>query len=311
MTKYSLVTGGAGFIGSNLVARLVQSGNKVIVIDNFETGSLNNLRDNLDKVVIIPGDCSKIEAIELPELEVIYHLGIPSSSPMYKEDPKLVGETIKAFTQILERVKQDYPNVKIIYASTSSIYNGNETPFREDMPVYIKDYYTECRYAMERLAQLYYNLHKVKSIGLRFFSVYGPHEEYKKGYANMVTQFLWKLRSNEIPVVYGDGTQSRDFIYVQDAIDACIQAARSEIKWSIFNVGTGVETSFNKTIELLKSRLKASVNPQYVRNPIKNYVQTTLADIKKAQIKLGFTAGYILEKGIDKTIQYYSAVSRD
>ncbi|MFX0096478.1 MAG: NAD-dependent epimerase/dehydratase family protein [Candidatus Hodarchaeota archaeon] len=311
MTKFSLVTGGAGFIGSNLVKKLEDIGRNIIVIDDFSTGSPNNLENCSSAVKIIHGDSSIIETIELPKLQDIYHLGIPSSSPIYKQNPSIVGETITTFTRILEQIKQNIPKTKIIYASTSSIYNGNEIPFREDMPVYIKDYYTECRYAIERMAKLYHDLHGINSIGLRFFSVYGPHEEYKRQYANMITQFLWELEDNRKPIIYGDGTQSRDFIYVKDAVNACILAAKSKIKCGVINIGTGIDTSFNELIELLNSKLRKNVKPKYVRNPIKNYVQETLADTKKAKTELGFTAEYTVEKGIDKIIQYYSKIEQD
>ncbi|MFX1487458.1 MAG: NAD-dependent epimerase/dehydratase family protein [Promethearchaeota archaeon] len=311
MVKYAMVTGGAGFIGSNLVRRLIGLGYYIIVIDNLSTGSLNNIRTSLDKIKVIKGDCSTFSTIELPNLEIIYHLGMPSSSPMYKNNPKLVGETIKTFIQIFERVKRDFPQVKIVYASTSSIYNGNETPYREDMQIYSKDYYSECRYAMERLARLYYGLHAIESIGLRFFSIYGPHEEYKGNYANMITQFLWKIKKCQNPVVYGDGNQSRDFVYVEDAMSACILAAKSKIGCDIFNVGTGIETNFNQIIELLNSQLGTSVKPRYTKNPIENYVQNTLADTTKATKDLGFTAKYTLEEGIAKTINYYKRMDQN
>ena len=304
MVKYAMVTGGVGFIGSNLVEKLVESDYYVIIIDNLSTGSLDNIRVPLTKIKLISGDCSTIDTLELPDLEIIYHLGIPSSSPMYREDPKLMGETITTFIRILERVKRDFPRTKVVYASTSSLYNGNKTPYKEDMEIYIKDYYSECRYAMERLANLYYGLHAIKSIGLRFFSVYGPHEEYKRYYANVITQFLWKIRNGQRPVIYGDGNQSRDFVYVEDAINACILAAKSKIECDIFNVGTGIETNFNQIIELLNSQLGTGVKPKYSKNPIKNYVQNTLADTTKATKELGFIAKCTLEEGINKSIKY-------
>lgn len=178
------------------------------------------------------------------------------------------------------------------------------------MQIYVKDYYSECRYAMERLAKLYYSLYTIRSIGLRFFSVYGPHEEYKKSYANIITQFLWKMRNGQNPTVYGNGNQSRDFTYVEDAVDACILAAKSKIECAIFNVGTGIETSFNQIIELLNSQLGTSIEPSYSKNPIKNYVQNTLADTAKATKELGFTAKYKLEEGVNKTIRYHEKVAQ-
>lgn len=111
MVRYALVTGGAGFIGSNLVERLVESGYHIVVIDNLSTGSLNNITIPLKKIRVINGHCSTIDTLELPDPEIIYHMGVPSSSPMYKEDPELVGETITTFIRVLEKSQKRFsPN---------------------------------------------------------------------------------------------------------------------------------------------------------------------------------------------------------
>ena len=291
-----LVTGGAGFIGSNLVERLVEN-NRVVVVDNLHTGSLENLKEF--EIEFINKSCGEITLEDIGEIDGIFHIGIYSSSPMYKEDRSLVGKAINDFLNILELARRE--NCKIVFASSSSIYNGNPVPWREDMDIKVTDFYTEARYAMERLADLYHQLHGVEWIGLRFFSVYGPRERYKGKYANLVSQFLWAMKKNETPVIYGDGEQRRDFIYVKDVVNACVLAMNSD-KIGIFNVGTGKDYSLNELIDILNNALGKDIEPKYVENPIKNYVQNTKADTEKAKKELGFEYKYSLKEGIEKLL---------
>ena len=292
-----VVTGGCGFIGSNLVESLVKEGYSVVVFDSLHTGSLKNI-EGLD-VEFFNEPYSKLPEL-VPEAEVVFHLGIPSSSPMYKRNPELVGEAVNDAVRILEYAKA--VGCKVVYASSSSIYNGNEVPYREDMPIYVKDFYTECRYAIERLARLYNVLFGVKSVGLRFFSIYGPKEEHKKQYANIVSQFLWAMQKDEPPIIFGDGTQTRDFTHVYDVVEALILAWKKEFECEIFNVGTGVAHSFNEVIDLINKLLGKHIKPIYRPNPIKNYVYHTLADTTKAERMLGFKAKISLEEGLRSLI---------
>jgi len=288
-----VVTGGCGFIGSNLVERLVKEGYSVVVFDNLHTGSLKNI-EGLD-VEFFNEPYSKLVEI-VPKAEVIFHLGIPSSSPMYKRNPKLVGKAINDAIEVFEYAKKN--GCKVVYASSSSIYNGNKTPYHEDMPIFVTDFYTECRYAIERLAKLYNILFGVKSVGLRFFSVYGPKEEFKGQYANIVSQFLWSMQKDEPPVIFGDGTQTRDFTHVYDVVEALLLAWKKDFECEIFNVGTGVAYSFNEVVEFLNKLLGKNIKPIYKPNPIKNYVYHTLADTTKAEKLLGFKAKISLEEGV-------------
>jgi UDP-glucose 4-epimerase len=171
------------------------------------------------------------------------------------------------------------------------------------MPIFVTDYYTECRYSIERLAKLYNTLYGVKSIGLRFFSVYGPREKYKGKYANIITQFLWAMLKDEQPVIFGDGNQTRDFIYVGDIVKALMFAMEKDFEYEIFNVGTGVAYSFNQIINSLNELIGKNIRPIYKPNPIKNYVKDTLADTAKAEKMLGFKAKTTLKDGIARLIQ--------
>lgn len=296
--KY-LVTGGAGFIGSNLVEKLLEKGNDIIILDNLHTGSVENIKDFKEKVATHIAHCSDVNSIEaIKELDGIFHLGMPSSSPMYKQNPQLVSKAIGEFITMLELAKRD--KCKMVYASTSSLYSGNPTPWKEDMPIHVTDFYTEARYAMERLAKFYHDHYGVHSIGLRFFSVYGPREEAKKQYANLITQFAWAIKNGEQPVIYGDGEQSRDFIYVEDVVNALILGMDSGIGFGIYNVGTGKSLSLNQIIEILNRHFCTNIGAKYIENPVKNYVPNTLADTAKAEKELVFRAKIDVVKGIKK-----------
>lgn len=292
----ALVTGGAGFIGSNLVEALVDD-YEVTILDSLHTGSMDNLKSVQKDVKFIKGSCNNCLDLGL-EPEIIFHLGIPSSSPMYKKDPFLVGEAINGMVAIMELARRSETK-KVVFASSSSLYNGIPIPHREDAVIPVKDYYTEARLAIERVAELYYQLYGIDYAGLRFFSVYGPHEEAKGPYANMITQFLWGMKAGEHPVLFGDGTQTRDFTYVKDIVDALLLTSKKGT--GIFNAGTGKALSFNYVVELINSRLGTDLKPICKENPIKNYVMHTLADTSKMQ-SLGFTPRYSLEDGLKEVM---------
>jgi len=296
-----LVTGGAGFIGSNLVGELLASGEKVIVLDNMHTGSLSNLEGLKGDLKIIKADCRRLSEFDFHP-RTIYHLGIPSSSPMYKCNPYLMGDAINSFIAVFELARRS--GARVVYASSSSLYNGLLPPHHENMTIKVTDYYTEARLAMERIAELYGRLYGTSSAGMRFFSVYGPNETAKKQYANMVTQFLWQMREGKTPVVFGDGSQTRDFTYVKDVVHALRLAMKSDY-CGILNVGTGQAYSFNQAIELLNRNMGMAVKPMYVENPIKNYVLHTQSDTTKSEKIIGFKSEYNLDDGIKELLKFY------
>ena len=292
-----IVTGGAGFIGSHLAEELLRSGCEVIVIDNLTLGR----RENVPKgAKLLECDSGSLDISAL-KCDGVFHLGMPSSSLMYRKNRYLVAKTIHEAIEVFEYCRRH--NVKIVFASTSSLYNGNPTPFHEEMPIHVTDYYTETRYLIERMARLYHDFFGVKAIGLRLFSVYGPREEHKGEYANVVSQMIWSALKDEPFLIYGDGTQSRDFIYVEDVVRAFIMAMESDIEYDIFNVGFGKAYSFNEVAKMVGDALGKEVKVVYKPNPIKNYVFHTLADTTKAEKVLGFKARIPLKEGIERIIK--------
>ena len=298
-----VVTGGAGFIGSHLVEELVKRGEEVAVVDNFHTGSKENLKGLWGNIRVFEARAGDLQRLNLKDVDVIFHLGIYSSSPMYKKNPELVARVLEDAIKLFEFAKNR--GCKVILASTSSIYNGLPLPWKEDMRLLVTDFYTEARIAVERLAELYHKLFDVECVILRLFSVYGPREESKRNYANIISQFIWKLMRGEAPVIFGDGSQTRDFIFVKDVVQAFLLAMESRIKFDVFNVGTGVAKTFNEIVELINKEMGTNIQPRYVENPIKNYVYHTLADTTKAEQVLGFKAKVELEEGVRRTIEYY------
>ncbi len=301
-----LVTGGAGFIGSHLVDALLNSGNEVIVVDDLSTGSLENLSHVRSKIEFYKADCSEIANLGIKDLDGIFHLGIPSSSPMYRANRELAWIALRGFITIAELAMKEC--CKLVLASTSSIYNGNSIPWREDMEIKPMDFYTEVRYAMERLGKLYHDLYGLSFVALRYFSVYGEREKAKGKYANLVSQFLWAMMKDEPPVIYGDGTQTRDFIYVADVVRATELAMRSKLDCDVINVGYGKNYSLNELVDLINEVLGKKIRPKYVPNPIKNYVYHTLADTTLAEKKLGFKAEVDLRSGIERLVRFYGVM---
>jgi len=299
--KEIIVTGGAGFIGSNLVEELSKE-NKVYVIDNMHTGSEENLKEAMKtgNVKLIKDDAKNIRNYKI-NAEIVFHLGIYSSSPMYRQNPLLVGEAVNGMISVLEYAKEN--NAKVVFASTSSIYNGLKPPHREDMLPIVTDYYTEARISCERISELYSKLYSLDVAAMRFFSVYGKHDERKKEYANLITQFILAIKQEKQPVIYGDGNQRRDFIHVDDVVEALILATKIK-GFEIFNVGTGKNYSLNEIVEKINNQLGKDIKPKYIPLKIKNYVMETLADTKKSEEKLDFKSKINIDKGIEMQIAY-------
>ena len=303
--KKILVTGGAGFIGSNLVNSLYKN-NDVVVLDNLHTGNKRNIKKATENgVVFVKCDAKNIKMIK-GDFDHVFHLGIYSASPMYRDDPNLVGEVVQGITSVLEYCRA--AEVPLVFASTSSIYNGINPPHMENVIPKVSDYYTEARIACERLGELYSNLYDMNIAALRFFSIYGYNDVGKGKYANLVTQFMISMLKNQQPIIYGDGEQRRDFVFVSDVVDALLKA--SEVKrFEVYNVGTGKNYSLNEAMTKLQKITGKNINPKHIKMPVKNYVMTTLAETSKAKKEIGFSAKINLDKGIN--LLYSNILSKE
>ena len=312
-----LICGGAGFIGSNLAKSLDKDGHhNITIFDNFYYGKdkqLSNLGDKLRHncyKVDVRNDSTKVEyELQKCKPEIIFHLAALSSAPMCTQAPKdAIQINVNGFQNIMEAARY-YHVKKVVYASTSSLYNGIQLPWNENMCIKPKSHYEASFHNREALAFSYFHEDEVQSVGLRFFSVYGNNQRHKGKYSNNLTQFIWDIQADRSPIVFGDGRQGRDFIHVNDVVEALKIAAFSEhtlLKCNIINIGTGVSTSFNDIIKMINERLGKNIKPEYRSNPINNYVRNTRADISKAKHLLRWEPKIAVSDGVDMEIKTYS-----
>ena len=300
-----LVTGGCGFIGSNLVHRLLKDGNDVVVLDDLFLGDKANIPEGVE---FVEGSVTDFELLKklTSDVDVVFHMAARSSAPICDNDPvDATDVNVKGFVNVLECAKINNIS-RIVYASTSSLYSVFSPPHREDMVVIPRTVYEGSMYCREVYSKVYWQNFEIESVGMRFFSVYGPRENHKGRYANIITQFLWKMKKGEEIIVYGDGNQTRDFIFVDDVVEALILASKAKnVAGEVFNVGRGEEHTFNEVISLLEKHTGLKAKVKYVENPIKNYVARTLADTRKSEKFLGFKAKISLEEGIKRIIDVY------
>ncbi len=297
-----LVTGGAGFIGSNLVERLVNEGHSVRVFDNFSLGRMENLNSVKGKVEIINGDIRDFESVNKAAkgVDTIFNQAAASASPMFRDFLReSIAANVDGFVNLLNACRANDVK-KLVYASTSSVYGNNKPPLREDMKLVPVNFYASTKLLNEHLALLFSVQYGLGTVGFRYMSIYGPHERSKGIYANLVSQFLWSMQKGEQPVIYGDGAQRREFTYVADVVEANVLAMnlKKKLGGEVFNVGTGKSASLNDVVALLNNALGTSIKPKYVKNTVKNYIYTQLSDITKIRKLLGYEPRYSLEKGI-------------
>jgi UDP-glucose 4-epimerase len=296
--KDCFLSGACGFIGSNLLSELAKK-RQVFIYDNLSTGHLENIIDiktnyNTNSMVWDYHDALK----KAGNISTIFHLGIPSSTSLYRNNRCLIGEAISDFIEVLEYCKEN--DTKLVWASSSSVYNGHNPPHYEGLtPIKNTDFYTEARYFMERLAFRYYDFYGVNSVGLRLFSVYGKNDWRKGQFANLITQYILSHQTGKAFEVYGDGRQTRDFTYVKDVVRAFLLAEKYKKDGAhIFNVGTGNETSVNDMMNLVDKLKNCIFKRKYIENPLKNYVDRTCAATDLSKTFLKFKAEYSLKDGL-------------
>lgn len=300
--KRILVTGGAGFIGSNL-ANSLAADNDVIALDNGYLGTPANLSSDVEYVE------ADVLDDDLPtDVDVVFHLAALSSRQMLEENPRQGARVnIEGFVNVVEQAQADGCDT-VVYATTSSIYGSQTEPSPEDMSVEAATGYDASMMGRERYAEYYSNFYDDLTLaGMRFFSVYqgyGGAEEHKGEYANTVSQFAESIANGEAPVLWGDGSQTRDFTHVSDIVRGLVRAAEERLD-GVYNLGTGESYSFNEMVELINDALGTDVDPEYEPVPIDNYVYHTKADTTKIHAATGWEPEVSFEEGVEMVCQPY------
>ena len=299
--KKILITGIYGFLGTHLAERL-QFDNEIIGINQ----SNQNKDFELPDIKIIEGDISNKNTLESinTDIDLIFHFGSPTSVVLFKKDPiKYFDNTINGMKNILEFTKINSIK-KIIYPSSGSGYANNSLPHDENVIPKPSNKYGIAKVECENLAKKYVD--EVNSIGLRIFAAYGPGEEKKQNLSSVINLFLDDVSKNNVPVIFGDGKQTRDFIYIEDVITGILNSAELS-QQGIINVGSGISTSFNQIIEKISVQTGKEINPQYVKKE-SSYIDNLQADTKlmKSILKINPTS---IDYGIKKFAQYLKIIS--
>ena len=291
-----VVTGGAGFIGSHIAKFLVNSGHTVSVIDNLYRGKEQNLQEIMPKI-----DFHQIDILDFDQIRnivknsdgVFHQVALTSVSESYLQKEKYFEVNVKG-TENIFKLAKEY-DFKVVYASSSSVYGNPKTiPITEDFEQKPINPYGMTKLEDELLAEKYWNL-GVKIIGLRYFNVFGPGQT--PDYAGVITKFIENLNQNKPPIVFGDGTQIRDFISVDDVAEANLVSMESHADKNFINIGTGVQTSIKELAFLMIQLSGKSLEPIYEKLP-EGDVKTSLADTSLSEKLLSSKPKLSLEEGL-------------
>ncbi len=305
MTRTYVVTGGAGFIGSHLVARLLGRGDEVRVVDNFSTGLRENLAGLAGHVSIEQADIASEGAWEkrLAGAEGVFHLAAVSSVPRSVEHPaESVRANVLGTARVLASARAGKVR-RVVYASSSSVYGDTRRlPVREDDPTDPLSPYAASKLGGEFLCRSFRATGGPEAVCLRFFNVFGPRQDPNSAYAAVIPRFIAALRSGKSPEVYGDGEQTRDFTYVENVVDALVRAMEAPgADGGIFNVAAGGRTSINRLLTVLSERVPGGKGARYLPARVGD-VKHSSADISRARDVLGYAPRVDLATGIDRLL---------
>jgi nucleoside-diphosphate-sugar epimerase len=307
MDKF-LVTGGAGFIGSNICAKLVSQGCFVRVIDNLLTGKKSNLAAVFNKIEFIEADMGNPDAARqaMKGIDAVLHQGALPSVPRSIDDPALTHRHCVDATFTLLLAARDAKVKRFVYAASSSAYGDTPTlPKVETMPVDPLSPYAAAKLMGEYYCSVFYKVFGLETISLRYFNVFGPHQDPASQYAAAIPAFVTSILKDNPPTIYGDGEQSRDFTYVDNVVEANLLAARvRQTRGEVINIACGEAITVNAIIDMINKNVGKNVKPMYVPSR-KGDVKHSLADISAAKKLIGFKPVVLFEDGLKKAIGWY------
>ncbi len=310
-----LVTGGAGFIGSNLVGALLEQGHTVRVLDNFSTGKRENLAPYGSRVEVIEGDLTDLDAVRraVQGVDVVLHQGALASVPRSIEDPISSNEAnVKGTLHVLLAAK-DAGVKRVVYASSSSVYGDQAVtePKVETMTPQPISPYAVSKLSGEQYCQVFYEVYGLETVSLRYFNVFGPRQDPHSEYAAVIPKFITCMLEGQRPTIFGDGEQTRDFTYIGNVIKGNLLAATApaeRIAGQVFNMATGAQISLNGLVEMLQEITGQNIAPVHAP-PRTGDIKHSRADIEKARRLLGYEPEVSFLEGLRQTVEWYR--SRD
>lgn len=309
-TKF-LVTGGAGFIGSNIVEKILELNYKVRVLDNFSTGKKENIENFLQNsnFELIEGDIRDIEVCKkaCQGIDYVLHQAAWGSVPRSIEMPLIYEEiNIKGHLNMMEAARENRIK-KFVYASSSSVYGDSPIlPKKEGVEGKVLSPYALTKKVNEEYAKLYFNLYGLDTIGMRYFNVFGKKQNPDGFYAAVIPKFVKQLINNERPQINGDGETSRDFTYVDNVVEANLKAclANKSASGEAFNIAYGGRETLNNLYRKLCQLLSKEIEPIY-KEERKGDIKHSNADISKARELLKYEPKYSMDRGLELTIEWY------
>jgi UDP-glucose 4-epimerase len=308
-----LVTGGAGFIGSNIVEELVKRGEKVRVIDNFSTGRRENLSAFLEHIELVEGDLRDINRVKdaVSGVDYILHLAALPSVPRSVRNPIASNEVNVSGTINILTAAKDASVKRVIYSSSSSIYGDTPAlPKNETMAPNPLSPYAVSKLAGEYYCRVFYSVYGLETVCLRYFNIFGPRQDPASQYAAVIPLFINALHYGERPTIFGDGSQSRDFTYVANAVQANLLAVRApQVPGGVFNIACGKRYSLNEVVEKLNRIMETRIEPIH-KEPRIGEVKHSLADISLARQFLSYEPIISFEEGLIRAVAWHTKASR-
>ena len=306
----ALVTGGAGFIGSNLLDALLRRGDDVVLLDNFASGRRERIDEFAGRVRVVEGDLRSYERVHAATagVEVVFHQGALPSVPRSVQDPLTTNAVNVDGTLNVLLAARDENVRRVVFASSSSIYgDADGLPRVETQAPAPLAPYAVSKLAAESYCRAFWKVYSLETVSLRYFNVFGPRQDPTSQYAAVVPRFVKKLLEGEQPIVYGDGEQKRDFTFVGDVVEANLLAAEADgIAGESFNIATGSSRTVNELASLLAAVLDRNIEPVHV-DPRAGDVRDSAADIRKAEKSLGYRPSAVFEDALRITAEFFES----
>ncbi len=304
--KY-LVTGGAGFIGSNIAAKLIEDGETVRILDNFSTGRRENIESLKDRCEIIEGDIRNIAEVEkaVNGMDYVLHQAALPSVPRSVKDPLSSNAVnVDGSLYLLEAARKAGVK-KFVMASSSSVYGeSEELPKHEKMIPSPLSPYAVTKLTNEYYLKVYWQLYRFPTVALRYFNIFGPNQDPGSEYAAVIPKFITDLLGGKSPVVFGDGEQSRDFTYIDNCVQAnLLAAANDDIVGDYYNVACGAQFTLNQTLDILREIIGTDIKAQY-DPPRDGDILHSYASIEKLR-KFGYEPSVDFKEGLRRTVEFF------